>query len=171
MTTQQLHLFNGLYLVIFVAVALLTRATIRRIAGALAGGAVAGVLALGSVAVGEDARWWHMAIDWEPYYLTLLWLDFALGAFIYLITWRIARRFGWRGLVVIGILFAVLGPVRDYQYINRFPQWGAYAPGFAPILAISATYIMLLAVGHWVMWLVAGPAGQDRLARRRWETV
>src|SRR5262249_61156206 len=66
MTTQQLHLFNGLYLVIFVAVALLTRATARRIAGALAGGAVAGVLALGSIGVGEHAGWWHMAIVWEP---------------------------------------------------------------------------------------------------------
>ena len=171
MTTQQLHVFNGLYLVIFVAVALLTRATARRIAGALAGGAVAGVLALGSVAVGEHAGWWHMAIVWEPYFLTVLWLDFALGAFIYLITWRIARRFGWRGLVVVVVLFAVLGPVRDYQYMRRFPEWGVYAPGMAPILAISATYVGLLVVGHWVMRLVAGPAGKDVLARHRRETA
>src|SRR5262245_34021883 len=169
MTTRQLHLFNVLYLVIFVAVALLTRATARRIAGSLAGGAVAGVLALGIVAVGEDARWWHMAIDWEPYFLTVLCLDFALGAFIYLITWRIARRFGWRGLVVVGVLFGVLGPVRDYQYVHQFPSWGVYAPGVGPILAISATYVILLAAGHGVMRLVAGPAGQDRLARRRWK--
>src|SRR5262245_40670064 len=171
MTTRQLHLFNGLYLVIFVVVALLTRATPRRTAGALAGGAVAGVLALGLLAIGEDARWWHLAIAWEPYFLTLLWLDFALGAFIYLITWRIARRFGRRGLVVVGILFAVLGPVRDSQYMSRFPEWGVYAPGVAPILAISATYVGLLVVGHWVMRLVAGPAGKDVLARHRWETA
>src|SRR5262245_55080937 len=171
MTTRQLHLFNGLYLVIFVIVALLTRATARRIGGALAGGAVAGVVALGILDVGEDARLWHMAITQEPYFLTLLWLDFALGAFIYLITWRIARRFGWRGLVAVAILFAVLGPVRDYQYLSRFPEWGVYAPGPTPMLAISATYVVLLVVGHWVMRMVAGPAGQDRLARRRWETA
>ena len=171
MTTLQLHLFNGLYLIIFVAVAFVTRATVRRIGGALAGGAVAGGLALGLLAVGEDAKWWHMAINWEPYFLTLLWLDFALGAFIFLITWRIARRFGWRGLVAVGVLFAVLGPVRDYQYLRRFPEWGVYAPGPAPILAISATYVLLLVVGHWVMRLVAGPAGNDPLARRRWKNA
>ena len=171
MTTDQLHLFNAMYLVILIAVALLTRATVRRIAGALAGGAVAGLLALGIVAIGEDARWWHMAIAWEPYFLIVLWLDFALGAFIYLITWRIARRFGWRGLLVVVVLFGVLGPVRDYEYMRRYPQWGAYAPGLAPILAISATYVAMLVLGHWVMRVVAGPAGKDGMARHPWETA
>src|SRR5260370_16207698 len=97
MTTQQLHLFNAVYLVVFVVVALFTRATARRIVGALAGGAVAGVAALGIIALGEEVGWWRFAIHWEPYFLTLLWIDFALGAFIFLITWRIARRFGWAG--------------------------------------------------------------------------
>jgi hypothetical protein len=44
MTTTQLHLFDGLYLVVFIVVAILTRATPRRIAGALAGGVAAGVV-------------------------------------------------------------------------------------------------------------------------------
>jgi len=35
MTTQQLYLFNGLYLLVLVVVALCTRATARRIARAL----------------------------------------------------------------------------------------------------------------------------------------
>src|SRR5260370_20852414 len=150
MTTQQLHLFNAVYLVVFVVVALFTRATARRIVGALAGGAVAGVAALGIIALGEEVGWWRFAIHWEPYFLTLLWIDFALGAFIFLITWRIARRFGWRGLAVVVVVAAVLGPVRDYQYMERFPEWGAYAPGLAPVLAISATYCLLCVVGHWV---------------------
>jgi hypothetical protein len=38
-----------------------------------------------------------MAIAREPYFLTVLRIDFAPAAFIFLITWRIARRFGWRG--------------------------------------------------------------------------
>ena len=79
MTTQQLHLFNGIYLVVLVVVAILTRATARRIAGALAGGAAAGVVALGIVALGEEVGWWHMAITWEPYFLTLMLIDFALS--------------------------------------------------------------------------------------------
>src|SRR4051812_41899733 len=93
MTTAQLHLFNCLYLVVLVVVAVLTRATVRRIAGAMAGGAAFGVVALGIVAFGERVSWWHMAITWEAYPLILMLTDFSLCSFIFLITWRIARRF------------------------------------------------------------------------------
>jgi hypothetical protein len=171
MTTQQIHLFNGMYLIVLIVVAVLTRATARRIAGALTGAGAAGVVALGVIVLGEKVGWWHMAITWEPYFLTLVWIDFALAAFIFLITWRIARRFGWRGLAVVLVVAAVLGPVRDYRYMQRFPEWGAYAPGIAPILAISATYILLGTVGHGLMRLVAGPARNDPLARRPWESA
>jgi hypothetical protein len=171
MTAEQLHLFNGIGLVVLVVVAILTRATARRIAGALAGGAALGVVALGIIALCMEAGWWRFAITWEPYFLTLLWIDFALGAFIFLITWRIARRFGWRGLAVVVIAAAVIGPPRDYWYMQRFPEWGSYAPGVAPILAISATYVILVVLGHGVMRLVAGPAHEDRLARRPWESA
>ena len=71
-TKQQLYLFGCLYLVILAVVAVLTRATPRRIAGALVGAAVAGVALLGIVAIGESAGWWHMAMTWEPYFLTLM---------------------------------------------------------------------------------------------------
>jgi len=171
MTTLQLHLFNSLGLVILVVVAILTRATGRRIGGALAGGAALGVVGLGSIVLGEKVGWWHFAITWEPYFLTLLWIDFALCAFIFLLTWRIARRFGWRGLAMVLVLAALLGPLRDYSYMRRFPEWGAYAPGVAPVLAISATYVLFGVVGHGLMRLVAGPARADRLARRAWEAT
>jgi uncharacterized membrane protein len=168
MTTLQLHLFNALGLVVLVIVAVLTRATARRIAGALAGGAAFGVVALGIIALGEEVEWWHMAITWEPYFLTLLWIDFALCAFIYLITWRIARRFGWRGLAVVVIAAAIIGPPRDYGYMAMFPEWGAYGRGIAPVLAIAATYVVMVVLGHGVMRLVAGPARGSPLARRPW---
>jgi hypothetical protein len=147
----------------------LTRATVRRIAGALAGAAVGGMAALGIIAFGEANGWWHIVITWEPYFLTLLWIDFALCAFIYLITWRIARRFGWRGLAVVVVVAAVIGPPRDYWYMARFPEWGSYGPGVAPVLAVSSTYVFLVVLGHGVMRLVAGPARADRLARLPWE--
>jgi hypothetical protein len=171
MTTQQLHLFNGLAIVLLVVVGIFTRATAQRIAGALAGGAAAGVVVLGIIALGEEVGWWHMAITWEPYFLALLWIDFALSAFPFLITWRIARRFGWRGLALVLVIAAVIGPPRDYWYMERFPEWGAYGPGVAPVLAISATYVLLLAAGHGVMRLVAGPARGSPLARRPWEAA
>ncbi|HJQ81840.1 MAG TPA: hypothetical protein VJ828_17885 [Lacipirellulaceae bacterium] len=152
----------------FLVIALFTRPTARRIAGALAGGAAFGVAALGIIALGEKAGWWHMAITWQPYFLTLLWIDFALCAYIYLVSWRIARRFGWQGLAALAAVAAVIGPIRDYRYMARFPEWGAYAEGVGPILAISVTYMVMILLGHGVMRLVSGPANADRLARRPW---
>ena len=50
--------------------------------------------------------------------------------------------------------------------MNRFPEWGSYTLGIAPVLAISASYVVLVALGHWVMWLNAGPVREDRLDQR-----
>ena len=171
MTTQQLQVFNCLYFAVLVVVAVLTRATSRRIAGAVAGGAAFGAVAPGIIALGEKAEWWHMAITWEPYFLTILWIDFVLCSFIYLITWRIARRFGRRGLAAVVIVAVTVGPPRDYWYMAMFPEWGSYAPGVAPVLAIAATYAVMVVLGHGVMRMVAGPSGADPLARRPWDSA
>jgi hypothetical protein len=170
MTTHQLHVFNLAYLIGFAIVAFLTRARARRIAGAVAGGVASGFGALGIVTLGERAGWWHFTIRWEPYFLTLLLLGVAVSGFIFLISWRIARRFGGRGLAFFGAFMALIGPPRDYWYMRQFPEWGHYAPGIAPVLAISATYVSVLLIGHGVMWLVAGPSREDRLGRRPWES-
>jgi hypothetical protein len=169
MTTQQILVFSGLYLVLSVVVAFFTRAKARRIAGAAAGAAASGPVALGIIALGERVGWWHKAIAWEPVFLTLLMVSFTVCFFLFLITWRIARRFGWRGLAVFLAFVAIIGPPRDYWYMRHFPEWGSDAPGIAPVLAISATYVLLVLVGHGVMRLIAGPARGDALARRPWE--
>ena len=169
MTIKQLYVFNGLYLMLLVVVAILTRATARRISGALAGGLAVGVAGLGIIALGEKARWWHQAITWEQYFVALLVVDFALCAFVFLLTWRIARRFGARGLILTMIVVAVIGPPRDYWYMAHFPEWGTYTWGAETVLAISAAYVLLGIVGHGVMRLAAGPAREDRLARWPWE--
>ena len=169
MTTQQLYLFSCLYLVILAVVSVLTRATTCRIAGALVGAGVAGVALLGIVAIGERARWWHFVIPWEPYCLTLAFIGTIPCGFIFLLTWRIARRFGGHGLAVVVLAAAILGPVRDYAYMARFPEWGSYAPGLVPVFAISAAYVILGILGHGTMRLIAGPASADQLARRPWE--
>jgi hypothetical protein len=169
MTTHQLHLFNVIYLVVLIGVILLTRPTPRRVVGAVAGGLAFGFVALGIIALGERFGLWHMAITWDAYFLALLAIGMAEAAFVFLITWRIARRWGWRGLAVVVCLVAIIGPPRDYWYMARFPEWGYYSPGMAPILAISATYVLMIVLGHAVMRLIAGPAGADPLARRPWE--
>jgi len=171
MTIQQICVFTGLYLVFAAVVTVITRATLRRFVGAMAGAAVAGVAMPGIIAIGERAGWWHFVMTWEPYYLTLMSISVIPCGFIFLITWRIARRFGGRGLALVVFIVAVLGPLRDYRYMASFPEWGAYAPGPAPILATSVAYVILGILGHGLMRLVAGPAAEDRLARRPWEKL
>ncbi len=168
MTTTLLHLFNLVYRVVSMVAAILNRATPRRFAGALLGDVAMGVVGSGIVGLGECVGWWHYAIPYEPYFLTLLLTDAASCAFIYLLTWQIARRFGGRGLAVVLVAPAVIGPARDHAYLRWFPEWGHYGPGIAPFLVVSASYVVLVLVGHGVMRLVAGPARADRLARRPW---
>jgi hypothetical protein len=172
MTTQQLHVANGLYLLFLVVFVLFTRPTAWRLAGALAGGATFGVVALGTIALGERVGWWHMALTWELYFLALLLLDAILScAPIYLVTWRVVRRFDWRGLAVVVVALAVLGPPRDYAFMAAHPEWGAYAPGFAPLVAVGVIYALGVLLGHGVMWLVAGRSHADPLARRPWASA
>jgi hypothetical protein len=168
-TELQLYVFDCLYLVLTTAVAVLTRAPSRRIVGALAGATACGPAGLGIVVFAESAGWWHFAITWKPYFLALMWIGVILWAFVFLLTWRIARRFGDRGLAVLLVAIAVLGPFRDSWFMRRFPEWGYYAPGIAPMLAISGAYVLLGIIGHGTMRLVAGPAAADALARWPWK--
>jgi len=167
-TIQQLYIFNLLYLILLIVVVILTRAGLRRIAGAIVGAFAAGAAGIAVVAVCERVGWWHFTMHWEPAYLIQLGISIALGAFVFLLTWRLARRFGGRGLAIALFLAAVLGPFRDSAYMARFPEWGYYAPGLAPMLAISAAYVILGVVGHGTMRVFAGPSTADRLTRPLW---
>jgi hypothetical protein len=171
MTEQQLYAFNCLYLVFTATVAVLTRATPRRIVGALVGAAVCGPPMYGIVSFAERVGWWHFAITSKPYFLAIMWIGVVLWAFVFLLTWRIARRFGGRSLAVLLVVVAVLGPIRDSWFMARFPEWGSYAPGIVPMLAISAAYVLLGILGHGTMRLVAGPAAADVLARWPWKAA
>ena len=166
MTPQQIILFAFGYLIELGVVIYFTRATARRIAGAVVGGAAAGLLGLGAIALCESLGWWRIPFAPTPYFLPLFYLGTSISLMpIYLVTWRVARRFGWRGLGVFICVVTVIGAPRDYLIAAWFPKWMVFAPGVAPILADAATYAGIVAVGHAAMRLVAGPAGDDRLAR------
>jgi hypothetical protein len=159
MTTQQIILWSCVYLIELVAVIYFTRATARRIVGALVGGAVAGLLALGAISLCGSLGWWQIPLASTPYFRLLFYLTLSIWpAPVYLVTWRVARRFGWRGLAVFVVIVAVIGPPRDYLIAAKFPQWMVFAPGVAPILADAATYVGIVVVGHAFMRLIAGPA-------------
>jgi hypothetical protein len=166
MTTTQIVLMIGFYLAASVAVAYFTRARLRRILAALAGGAVFGVVALLGISLGESQGWWRVPQTGTSHFYLLLWLGFAVSSVpTYLILWRIVRRFGGRGLAVCVLVAAIIGPPRDYLITARFPAWMTFAPGIAPVLADAAFYALLIIIGHVVMRMVAGPAPADALSR------
>ena len=162
MTTNHLVLVTSLYLVVFVGVAYLTRARMLRIAGAICGGAVFGVVALVAISLGEAQGWWRVPKIGSLHFRSLLWLGVAGScAPVYLITWRVAGRFGGRGLALFALAAAVIGPPRDYLVAAMFPDWIAFSPGIAPVVAVATFYAMLVVVGHAVMRIVSGPAPGD----------
>ena len=167
MTSQQIILWACAYLVELVAVIYFTRAMARRVFGALIGAAVAASLALGAIALCERLSWWRIPSASTPYFWPLFYLGLAISLTpIYLVTWRVARRFAWHGLAICLCFVAVIGPPRDYLIAAMFPRWMVFAPGVAPILADAVTYVGMVALGHMVMRVIAGPASQDQLARR-----
>ena len=164
MTTRQLIVVICAYLIALVAVVYFTRATSRRVVGALTGGAVVGCFGMGVIGLGNALGLWRVPIFWTPSFLALFYLGFAISVTpIYLITWRVARRFGWRGLAVCLGVVAVIGPPRDYLYAAKYPEWMVFAPGVAPILADAVAYVGIVVIGHAVMRLIAGPPREDRL--------
>src|SRR3982074_1719417 len=142
MTTQQIILWTFAYLIELGAVIYFTRATARRVIGALAGGAVAGLLGLGAIALCGALGWWRIPFASTPYFLPLFYLGLSISLTpVYLVTWRVARRFGWHGLAVFIGIVMVIGPPRDYLIAAMFPKWMVFAPGVAPIVADAATYV------------------------------
>lgn len=164
MTTQQIIVVTCAYLVALIAVVYFTRATSLRVVGAFAGGAVVGCFGMGAIVAGNALALWRVPIFWTTYFVALFYLGLAISVTpIYLVTWRVARRFGWRGLAVFIGAVAIIGPPRDYLYAAKFPAWMVFAPGVTPILADALAYIGIVAIGHAVMRLVAGPSREDRL--------
>jgi len=172
MTTQDIIIWTCAYLIELGAVIYFTRASPRRVEGALVGGAAAGLLGMGAVALGEARGWWHIPFASTLSFLPLFYIGLSISLTpIYLVTWRLARRFGWRGLAVFIGIVAVIGPPRDYLIAATFPKWMVFASGMIPILADAATYVGMVAVGHATMRFIAGPASEDQLARTRMKAV
>ena len=152
-------LMGGLYLAAFAVAVRLTGARGRRIGGAIAGGAMAACVVIAGAVGGEALGWWRIPAGGGPPWWLLLWTVGAVScAPVYLITWRVARRFGGRGLAACILAAAVIGPPRDYAIAAAFPDWIAFSPGLAPVLADAAVYALLVSAGHAVMSLAAGPS-------------
>lgn len=167
MTILQIIVVTFLYAIALVAAVYFTRPTLRRVVGALAGGALVGVFGMGAIFFGNASGLWLVPISWTPSFLSLFYLGLAVSVSpIYLVTWRLVRRFGWRGLAIFIGAVAIIGPPRDYMYASMFPEWMVFAPGIAPVIADATAYVGIVAIGHAVMSLIAGPSRPDQFGRR-----
>ncbi|MEP6922263.1 MAG: hypothetical protein ABI967_14145 [bacterium] len=166
MTTLQVLIWTLAYLTELGAVVYFTRANTRRVMGALGGGGAAGLFGLGAIALFQALGLWRIPFSSTLYFLPLFYLGLSISLSpVYLVTWRLARRFGLRGLLVFISIVGVIGPPRDYLIAATFPKWMVFAPGIAPVLADAVSYVGMMVLGHAVMSLVAGRASEDRLAR------
>src|SRR5262249_57393575 len=74
-----------------------------------------------------------------------------------------------RGEAVCLAAVALVGTLRDYagQALDAI----VLAPGVTTVLVDIVCWAGQTALTQALMWLVAGPAAADRLARRRWESA
>jgi len=124
-TPLQIIVVTCLYFVALLIVIYFTRAKARRILGAFIGGAAVGLFGMRAILLGNTLGLWRVPISWTPLFLTLFYLGLTISVTpIYLVTWRVARRFGWRGLAVCLGVVAIIGPPRDYLYaLNSRRGW------------------------------------------------
>jgi hypothetical protein len=169
MTTLQsmLVVATGVHLVLLVATVYFTRATARRVAGALIGGVAVALVGVGVETSAHTMAWWHYPSIETPYGPPLM---YPAAVFIFAVLaltgWRVTRRFGWRGQTTFLVALAIVGPLRDYGWASRSPDLIVFAPGIGPVLVDAACWAGLVGLGQAVMRLVAGPVRGDPLARR-----
>jgi hypothetical protein len=164
---QLLLLASGVYLAFLVATAYFTRATARRVLGALAGGVAVAVVGYGIEILFQSLGFWHYPSDNTGRGPLLMYPVLVLMfAVLSLIGWRVVRRFGRRGAAVFLAIVAVLGVLRDYFEAGWALKMIVFAPGLTTVLVDMGCWAGLTALAQGVMRLVAGPARADPLARQ-----
>ena len=164
----ELVLATYIGLTLLVGAAYVSRASVLRVASSVVGGALFSVF----VTVLPIWMGWRrfVALEHATQAMLLLFASGVLvGAAIALIGWRIARRFGWRGLAVVVTVVSIGFPLRERLYLSA-AHLMVVVPGFRPWIANTLSYACGLLLSHAVMRLIAGPARDDRLARSRRST-
>jgi hypothetical protein len=164
MTTRMLIVADCAALVLLGMTVYLTRATFRRLVGALMAGVTVTLLVAGADVLARKLGWWYYPSLKTPYELVLMYLAAALwyGAGVALIGWRLTRRFGWRGLGAFVGVMGIVGPLRDYA---GAAMTGAvvFGPGIIPVLGDAVCWAGGMAIAQAVMRLLVGSAGMDKL--------
>jgi hypothetical protein len=156
---------------LFALCAYFTRASARRVAGALVGGAAYSALNYAWDQAAFLYGWWSypawLGTGKAP--LTLYALAGIVGGALGLVGWRIVRRFGWQGFVSWLLFWAVYAVVHDYGGSKAFAssQLMVFGPGLTPIIADMLWFVTGNAAPLLAIRIIGGPANADSLARAR----
>jgi hypothetical protein len=172
MMTHILILAWCVYGSLLIAAIYFTRATTRRVLGALAGGGAVALLGTGIEALGHSRGLWRYTADDTPIGpLAMYPLLVVAFAFLALIGWRVIRRFGMRGLVVFLSILAVVGTLRDYLVAGSLMNLVVFAPGLGLVILDLLLWAGLTALAIAVMRLVSGRSRADGLARQPRDSI
>ena len=152
--------------ILFAIIAFFTRATLRRIAGAVIAAIPVIPLVMFYDAIAARLGLWHYPsvttgsapLAW--YVAAVMFYGAALG----LLGWRVIRRFGKRGVIGFLIALALFGVARDYFY-SVTTDLIEFGPEWAPLIADFFAYASGAAIVQILMYWLAGLPGSDPLAR------
>ena len=163
--TLILILASCVYLSILIAVIYFSRATPRRIVGALAGGGTVALVGTGVEALAHARGWWRYPSDDTPIGPVAMYpLIVLLFAFLALFGWIVMRQYGRRGTAVFLGILAIVGALRDYFIAGKLLGLIVFAPGVLLWIIDGFLWAGLTALAILVMRLVSGPARIDRPA-------
>jgi hypothetical protein len=163
--TQILILASCVWLSLLVAAIYFTRASARRVVGALVVGGAVALVGAGVEAFGHARAWWSYTSNDTPIGPVGMYPGLVVVfAFLALIGWTVARRFGWRGTAVFLSTLAVVGTLRDYLVAGKLLHAIKLAPGAWLMIVDGLLWAGLTALALAVMRLVCGPALLERPA-------
>jgi hypothetical protein len=158
--------YTASMLLLFCVVAFFTRATPRRVAGALSGVVVFTAISAPIDTVGLRTGLWSYPSCIDPPHPPLLaYVGQALEfvGCIALIGWRVQRRFGARGVAWLAAVVCTLGAVRDFSVAAALPQVMHMGPLPGSLIADLLAWGVVVSVSLCVMRIVSGPARSDPL--------
>jgi len=171
LTPEQVFLIGFIVApVLFLASVYFTRATRRRILGALGGAVAYSTLNILWDRVADALGWWGYpyAPTWVgtiPLYIPA---GLVAGGAFGLVGWRVIRRWpDGRGLIWFLLIWGVWGVIHDYGgvLLMNADNLLTFGPGLAPVVADFLTYVTCGALAQLVIRLAAGPFAADPLAR------
>jgi serine/threonine protein kinase len=157
---------TGIALALLLGAGYVSRAQPLRAASSIVGGAIFSVfVTLVPLATG----WRRFVVVERPTQAVLLFyaIGALYGAILALAGWRIARRFAWKGLALFVIVLSIGGPIRERLYLSA-AHVVISTPGATSWTANTLSWACALLLSQSIMRLIAGPASDDRLARRPW---